>query len=461
MLIEVPLYLEKRKLFFNMAKGGPSIIENQVSGDEEEKYLDDRLDAIGEILALLKEKGETLPPRAKEKYQRLKKVWAEQLKEDDLEQNGGDVCNRETAGHRGAVPKDSKLLLLQKKEKGSLMRSRGRLMEDEGGSSEKTECSESEGVGSSLYRSIDQSSSTSGNISSIDSDDVKPEIKPRRRQVRSRKREKSQMEQLIEVVSEKLDTRKVPSQEKFDDDGGEDLIKYLSKFENYCKSNYKGDKSLWIGELERHLTGKVLGAFRAMKDADDTYDVAKKKLVEWYIDLDDLRKQKNRNRFKNAKYVKGEPLYLYSNRLEKLFKLAYPKSKIDSSRTLQEKFISTIPKASRKLISTQVMGCKVKDQKVTWKMVQKCSRLYDAEAEKEKIQSGSEEKIIINIRQHADMGNNQVGKSFFVGSPRFGSRGGSNFQDKDHRFHQSRDHRFIKVGCRLMVKLVVLITRLR
>ena len=253
-------------------------------------------------------------------------------------------------------------------------------------------------AGSSLYRQEVTTDSTSSDSCSSEKNERK-----RKRTKKTKKtitKEKTQMEQLIEVVSERLDTRKVPPQEKFDDEGGQDLNKYLVKFEKYCSSNYKGDKSLWIGELERHLTGRVLQAYKAVKDIDDTYEIAKKKLLQWYNNLSDLRKRKHKNKFKNANYIKGETLYFYSTRLEKLFKLAYPSHKIDYSKTLQEKYISTIPKSSRKMISAQVINCKVADQKIAWRMVQKCARLYDAEHEKNMVDSDdkeSTEEIIINV----------------------------------------------------------------
>lgn len=65
------------------------------------------------------------------------------------------------------------------------------------------------------------------------------------------------MKKFMSVMA-KLDNGKVPSQEIFDESSGQTLKKYLVKFEN-CKNNFKGDKFFWIGELERHLTGKTRG----------------------------------------------------------------------------------------------------------------------------------------------------------------------------------------------------------
>jgi hypothetical protein len=49
-------------------------------------------------------------------------------------------------------------------------------------------------------------------------------------------------------VLEKLDNRKVPDIEKFSEESGLSLGKYLQKFEDYCTQNFEGSKDSWIGE---------------------------------------------------------------------------------------------------------------------------------------------------------------------------------------------------------------------
>lgn len=82
----------------------------------------------------------------------------------------------------------------------------------------------------------------------------------------------------------KLDTRQIPRLEPFSEETGQDLEKYLSRFENYCKENFRGQNYLWLGELERNLKGKTLEGFKLSRNYDDTYKEAKAKLLAWYRD---------------------------------------------------------------------------------------------------------------------------------------------------------------------------------
>ena len=55
-----------------------------------------------------------------------------------------------------------------------------------------------------------------------------------------------------------LDARKVPPYEKYDENSGQDLGKYLIQFEKYCEISFREERN-WIGARERHLTGKFFG----------------------------------------------------------------------------------------------------------------------------------------------------------------------------------------------------------
>lgn len=209
------------------------------------------------------------------------------------------------------------------------------------------------------------------------------------------------LELLVSALS-KLDGRKVPAQEKFDERTGQDLKRYLKKFESYCESNFRGDRDLWIGQLELHLTGKVLEALKAVRDVNDSYEIVRDKLLEWYGNMKDLRKKKNRSNYEKAQFVKGESLYLYSTRLERLYKVAHPSHNIKTSKSIQEKFQSSIPRSARTLLSSQIMSHKVNNRKITWKLIQQCARYYDLEKEKSHLDqrganSESEEEIVINV----------------------------------------------------------------
>ena len=139
-----------------------------------------------------------------------------------------------------------------------------------------------------------------------------------------------------------------------------------------------------------------------MKTVNDSYEELKIKLLQYYDEMKDLRKERNRLIFKNAQYKKGESLYLYSSRLEKLFRVAYPKHTVSTSKTLRDKFLSSVPKSHRSLIESQMMSYKVADKPLTWKVVQKISSLKDMENEKlmvgkSTIEDEEEKEIVINV----------------------------------------------------------------
>lgn len=196
---------------------------------------------------------------------------------------------------------------------------------------------------------------------------------------------------------ERLDGRQMASLPKFDENAGLGLAKYLKSFEKHCSNNFRGDRDTWLGELELHLQGKLLSAFQALRNANDGYDVTKHKLLEWFSDMKDLRRETNKQQFKNAKHEPGEPVSLFGTRLERLFKVAYPLRKPDNNRTLQEKFVTSVPKTFRKILNSQMMSCKINDQPITWRAMMKCARLYDLQNEKQK--EGSEPEVIINVSQ--------------------------------------------------------------
>ena len=187
------------------------------------------------------------------------------------------------------------------------------------------------------------------------------------RKKKSKKRVKKDTDvDILRKLLERIDNRRIPDIEKYDHKNGESLKEYLKKFEKYCDDNIKGDISFWIPELEKHLSGRILQTFSAVKDCRDDYKSLKKKLIKWDEQTKKTRKAKARKGFETMKYDDKEDLFVYSNRLQQQFKLAFPKKKTEKSRVLQEKFISTVPKSFRKIINAQIMNTKMNNQKVLW-----------------------------------------------------------------------------------------------
>ena len=129
---------------------------------------------------------------------------------------------------------------------------------------------------------------------------------------------------LLKKMMEKLDTRRVPELDDFDEDGCLSLKKYIQKFERYCKANIKGGKSYWIKELEKKLSGQTLKAIQAIQDKKQNYTTIKNKLIEYEKEMLQMKKTRAREQFAKMQYDSNNSLYLYSTSLERKFRVAYP-----------------------------------------------------------------------------------------------------------------------------------------
>ena len=171
---------------------------------------------------------------------------------------------------------------------------------------------------------------------------------------------------------------------------------------NITEKNYKGQKHYWIGELEDRLTGQALVGLKTIGQIDDTYDAIKDKLLQWYEEEKEVRMTKARERFHGVTMGTDETILLYSNRLLSLFKMAYPNKTADTNTTLLTKFQQTVPKPFRDIINNQIVDIRVKNETVRFSHLQKCARIFEITAGKDKDENRNEE-IIINLTQ----GNNK------------------------------------------------------
>ena len=212
----------------------------------------------------------------------------------------------------------------------------------------------------------------------------------------------SQNKSIMEILVDKLDNRKVPPLSKFDGMSGQHLEDYFGKFEKYCHQNIKGDEDSWLDELEDKFTGETLQAFQSIKDVGDSYRKIKSKMLCWFEDMKDLRKKNARQQFEVMKFTKGDTLYLYSTKLEKTFKRAYPNKKTDTSSMLREKFVKSIPKSDSKQLSSQLFSSKLNDKSMTWSSVQKFARCRDVWIKENKNREDDDDEpkeILINVNE--------------------------------------------------------------
>ena len=216
------------------------------------------------------------------------------------------------------------------------------------------------------------------------------------------KQRKSKEESFFELLADKLDNRKVVDFRKFDEDGSQSLDDYLVAFEKYCKNNIRGDKDTWADELLKYLSGDILTAYVGLKDANQSYEIIKTKLLTWYKGRHNLRKKRIKERFNNVSYEKGETLFLYSSRIEILFGQAYPKKNPETSKILVRKFIDTLPEFEKNRLSAVYEYDRLKGNSMKWSEIQKYASMREVELVDNKggNDDDKDHEIVINVKKN-------------------------------------------------------------
>ena len=116
--------------------------------------------------------------------------------------------------------------------------------------------------------------------------------------------------------------------------------------------------------------------------------------------MKDVRRNRAKDEFNSMKQADRETLFLYSKRLEKSFRRAFPKKEVEKSRTLREKFHNTVPAFVRKSLNTHTLANEINDKTTTWSAIQKLARCQDARSvgQKKSI-SESPKDIIIGLAE--------------------------------------------------------------
>jgi len=187
------------------------------------------------------------------------------------------------------------------------------------------------------------------------------------------------MDQLLQLMK-RLDNRTVPRPEKFDSASGNNFNDFLRVFEDYCSGAFRGSTMLWVGELGRLLEGDMLDAFNALRMAGDDYHDIKAKLVKWQKDSKEVRSSTIRNKFTKAEPMSGESMRLYAARLEKSFRLAYPRRSVQKSKTLRDKYLHTVPRSFHKQLSTmRNVERTIHNREMSWSTILTLASSWDSE----------------------------------------------------------------------------------
>ena len=338
--------------------------ELKMAEQEEVRNIKNNCQFIRQFLSNIRENGEGLGSESVSALEGLRgdlrefvgsKVEIKSEKENRIKFKGEESPER---GYKKKRSKSSK-----EKAKESLKRERMELTSESSVTSSDTE-TESDCVGSAEDSS-----------DSEDSGRRKSRQRERdQRMRRQRRRNRSPTEMMRNI-----DLRKLPKLEKYNEETGRDLLKYLDKFELYCRENFRGHKDFWISELEEHLEGKTLEHFKMLRDWDDSYKSVKKRLVKWYTKDAKLRKKTYKKKFEKAKPRDGENIHMFSIRLASLYKSAFPGGSYDKSDVLMDRFRKVIPKRYQRVINTQMMAYGLRKKKVTFTFMQNCVKLQDVD----------------------------------------------------------------------------------
>lgn len=358
----------------------------QMSQEEEGKFVKSNLEYIEKFLNNCRERENELSAEAKENLFAFKENWSQYFSLAGAGSHNGTTCytlNKPTA-ESGTIPKTT--------------RSKPLILDTDGDS-------------------LDDTSEESLSLSRVD--EISDSSSPRSKVVPNLIYQQPNLTEWMKIL-DRLDQRRVAALETFDEDSGLNLRQYFKKFENYCRDNFRGSSDTWIGELENHLRGKTLQAFKASKDVHDSYNDIKGKLIEWFEDMKDVMKERNKVKFRNAAMEPDESTNIYATRLERLFRLAYPMRLPNTNRTLQEKFVSTVPKPFRKFLESQIMTSKMNEEQMTWKRIIKSSRHYDLRNETQPIN----EEIVIHVGQRTRFtdATTQCESEFYKPSMNYNSR---------------------------------------
>lgn len=364
---------------------GPSA--PSLSQEEEKEYIEENLGFIHNIFDKLQKREAKLPNESKRILIDFKTKWSKFF------ETSVDTSN--AANEHSTVANVPRL-----KKKATVDKSKGAIPKTKAGATNKQLCLDSTSASDSDPKNKSSSQSESDESSSGEII-LKKRVSRGRRKCTPARIERSE-EDMVHSLA-RLDMRSAMPFDTFNDEMGQDLRKYLQRFEKHCRANFRDGTDSWVGHLERCLTGKTLKAFQSIRHADDSYEEVKEKFLEWHMDMEDMRKEKNKLDFKRAKIQQQESMHLFAHRMMRLYKRAYPSRKTSSSKTLREKYIDEVPKSFRRELKSQIMSSAMRGKVITWQEICACARHYDLESLRSKESDEpqncveSEEDVSINV----------------------------------------------------------------
>lgn len=183
---------------------------------------------------------------------------------------------------------------------------------------------------------------------------------------------------LIDAIAQ-IDGRRAPKPEEFDLSSGRSFQSFLMSFEEYCSHTFKGSSSLWSSELKLFLKGTILQAFEALHAPGEPYGDLKKRLLQFSDESQELIDRANRKKFEQITMRSREPLRLYAARIERDFRLAHPRKRVNVSSTLTNKFLETVPSSVKRHILNTKSIFTLQGHAFDWNLMLKLISSYEVD----------------------------------------------------------------------------------
>jgi len=92
-------------------------------------------------------------------------------------------------------------------------------------------------------------------------------------------------------------------------------------------------------------------------------------------------------------------MHLFCNRLERLYRLAYPRRKVNQSKTLIDKYTNCVPTNFKKVLKSLKMNHSMKGESLKWEVIKQCARHFDVENAKEMRNNEEIPQMRVNLNQ--------------------------------------------------------------
>src|SRR5215469_11368485 len=169
---------------------------------------------------------------------------------------------------------------------------------------------------------------------------------------------KATINQMGILINDLMNTRrsKVIPPGKYRSDGGEPLLVYLKRFEEYVKHTYPGSQSGMTFLLENYLQGHILEIYKISLQTSTDYPEIKELLLNWEKNRLKNKGERYAQEYKNIVRRPDESIQLYAMRFIALTEKAFPGSDVRTLHTVCDKFIGELPSNVQAAVRSSIIS---------------------------------------------------------------------------------------------------------